>query len=76
LIDIVHERHEINQNIVLVYLFTLWVTAIKLRKKLPLLLERVGVRRIKNKAKSLCDSLILTFSLRESVARVSGTVHP
>jgi hypothetical protein len=28
------------------------VTAIKLRKKLPLLLERVGVRRIKNKAKS------------------------
>ncbi|MEE7625149.1 DUF1016 N-terminal domain-containing protein [Methylobacter sp. Wu8] len=30
----------------------LGVTAIKLRKKPPLLLERVGVRRIKNKAKN------------------------
>jgi hypothetical protein len=41
------------------------VTAIKLRKKLPLLLERVGVRRIKIRQKTLFDPLILTFSLRE-----------
>jgi hypothetical protein len=36
------------------------VTAIKLRKKLPLLLERVGVRRIKIRKKALFDPLILT----------------
>jgi hypothetical protein len=38
------------------------VTAIKLRKKPPLLLERVGVRRIKTRQKALFDPLILTFS--------------
>jgi hypothetical protein len=38
---------------------------IKLRK-LPLLLERVGVRRIKIRQKTLFDPLILTFSLREN----------
>ncbi|MCX7092933.1 MAG: hypothetical protein NTY50_05725, partial [Methylobacter sp.] len=38
---------------------------IKLRKKLPLLLERVGVRRIKIRKKALFDPLILTFSRRE-----------
>ncbi|MFI3121729.1 MAG: hypothetical protein QX203_17310 [Methylococcaceae bacterium] len=37
----------------------------KLRKKLPLLLERVGVRRIKIRKKALFDPLILTFSRRE-----------
>jgi hypothetical protein len=37
---------------------------VKLRK-LPLLLERVGVRRIKIRQKTLFDPLILTFSLRE-----------
>jgi len=41
------------------------ITAIKLRKKLPLLLERVGVRRIKIRKKALFDPLILTFSRRE-----------
>ena len=41
------------------------VIAIKLRKKLPLLLERVGVRRIKIRKKALFDPLILTFSRRE-----------
>ena len=41
------------------------VTAIKLRKKLPLLLERVGVRRIKIRKKALFDPLILAFSRRE-----------
>jgi hypothetical protein len=41
------------------------VTAIKLRKKLPLLLERVGVRRIKIRQKALFDPLILAFSRRE-----------
>jgi len=41
------------------------VTAIKLRKKLPLLLERVRVRRIKIRKKALFDPLILTFSRRE-----------
>ncbi len=40
-------------------------TAIKLRKELPLLLERVGVRRIKIRKKALFDPLILTFSRRE-----------
>jgi hypothetical protein len=40
-------------------------TAIKLRKKLSLLLERVGVRRIKIRKKALFDPLILTFSRRE-----------
>ncbi|WP_031438623.1 hypothetical protein [Methylobacter tundripaludum] len=44
---------------------TCYVAAIKLRKKPPLLLERVGVRRLKNKAKALFDALILTLSLRE-----------
>jgi hypothetical protein len=33
--------------------------------KLPLLLERVGVRRIKIRKKALFDPLILTFSRRE-----------
>jgi len=33
---------------------------LKLRKKLPLLLERVGVRRIKIRKKTLLDPLILT----------------
>ena len=41
------------------------VTAIKLRKKLPLLLERVGVRRIKIRKIALFNPLILTFSRRE-----------
>jgi len=41
------------------------VTAIKLRKKLPLLLERAGVRRVKIRKKALFDPLILTFSRRE-----------
>jgi hypothetical protein len=41
------------------------VTAIKLRKKLPLLLERAGVRRIKIRQKALFDPLILAFSQRE-----------
>ncbi len=44
---------------------TLRSTAIKLRKKLPLLLERVGVRRIKIRKKALFDPLILAFSRRE-----------
>jgi hypothetical protein len=37
------------------------VNAVRLRKNLPLLLERVGVRR-KNKEKCLLIPLILTFS--------------
>jgi hypothetical protein len=36
--------------------------AVKLRAYSPLLMERVGVRRIKNKANSFNSPLILTFS--------------
>jgi hypothetical protein len=38
---------------------------IKLRKNLPLLLERVGVRRVKIRKNTLFAPLILTFSGRE-----------
>jgi hypothetical protein len=54
------------------------LTAIKLRKKLPLLLERVGVRRIKIRQKALFDPLILTFSLREkglSILNLMAVIH-
>ena len=42
-------------------IYSTYLTAIKLRKKLPLLLERVRVRRIKNKEKSLSTPTTMPF---------------